>query len=119
MAALSACAPGPGVAPPAAPSARIESPAPASPSLLARAGQAGAPTRAEIEAAFGPADIVRQDGAGAALTYRLESCGLLLLFAADERNALRLADASASARSGAAQPPALSRCEAEAAARRR
>lgn len=71
----------------------------------------------EIERTLGAADISRREGAGAALTYRLDSCALLLLFAADARNAMRLQEASASARrTGPA--PSLEQCAAEVAARR-
>ena len=66
--------------------------------MLHAAGSADAPSQADIERVFGRADIVRQDGAGAALTYRLESCALLLLFSADGGNAMRLAEAHPSAR---------------------
>ena len=86
--------------------------------LLAAAGGASAPTRADIEHAFGPADIVRQDGAGAALTYRYDTCALLLLFSTDSRNALRLREAHPSARRAGAAAPTLDQCAAEAAARR-
>lgn len=85
--------------------------------MLRTAGSAQAPTRAEIERVFGNADIVRQEGAGVALTYRLETCALLLLFSADGRNAMRLAQAHPSARSGGAAP-SLEQCAAEADARR-
>jgi hypothetical protein len=86
--------------------------------LLSAAGRADAPTQAEIERAMGAADVARQDGAGAALTYRLESCALLLLFAADARNAMRLAEAHPSARQAGAPAPSLETCSAEASARR-
>lgn len=86
--------------------------------MLRAAGGADAPTQAEIERAFGRADIARQDGAGAALTYRLESCALLLLFSADGRNALRLTEAHASARRTGEAAPSLEQCAAEAGARR-
>lgn len=86
--------------------------------LLRAAGGTNAPTVQDIERAFGEADIVRRDGAGAALTYRFENCGLLLLFAADGRNTMRLTEAHPSARHGDAQAPTLDQCAAEAAARR-
>lgn len=86
--------------------------------LLRAAGGSNAPTVQDIERAFGEADIVRRDGAGAALTYRFEHCGLLLLFAADSRNTMRLTEAHPSARHGDAQAPTLDQCAAEAAARR-
>jgi hypothetical protein len=87
--------------------------------LLAAAGRANAPTQAEIERAFGPADIARRDGAGAALTYRLDHCALFLVFAADERNAMRLREANPGARRGGEAAPGLEQCADEAAARGR
>ena len=86
--------------------------------LLAAAGGERAPTQREIERTLGPADISRRDGAGAALTYRLETCALLLLFSADARNEMRLAEANASARRAGAAAPSLEQCAAEASARR-
>jgi hypothetical protein len=86
--------------------------------LLAAAGGDRAPTQREVERTLGPADISRRDGAGAALTYRLETCALLLLFSADARNEMRLAEASASARRAGAAAPSLEQCAAEASARR-
>jgi len=86
--------------------------------MLASAGQANAPSRADIERAFGGADIARQDGAGAALTYRLDTCALLLLFRADVRNTLRLSEAHVSARQPSNAAPSLDQCAAEASARR-
>lgn len=95
---------------------------PASPSraaqLLGSAGRADAPSQAEIERAFGPPDISRQDGAGAALTYRLESCALMLVFSGDARNEMRLAEAHASARRAGEAAPSLEACATEADARR-
>lgn len=117
MAALAGCASAPPPPPtpaPAAPSA----PAPSrAAQLLAAAGRADAPTQADIERAFRPADIARQNAAGAALTYRLETCALLLLFEADERNAIRLATAHVSARRPGEAAPSLEQCAAEASAR--
>ena len=85
--------------------------------VLASAGRTNAPTQTEVERALGRPDIARQDGAGAALTYRLETCALLLLFAADARNDLRLAEAHPSARQAGAAAPSLDLCAAEASAR--
>lgn len=85
--------------------------------LLAAAGSADAPTQGEVERALGPADISRRDGAGAALTYRLENCALLLLFAADARNDMRLSEANPSARRAGGEAPSLEQCAAEASAR--
>ncbi|MGD9981855.1 MAG: hypothetical protein AB7H66_08900 [Hyphomonadaceae bacterium] len=101
----------PNVAQPAAPASTRHA------QLLRAAGSANAPTRAEIERAFGRPDIVRQEGAGAALTYRLETCALLLLFSAGEGEGMRLSAAHPSARSGGSTP-SLDQCAAEADARR-
>src|SRR5690606_28296277 len=87
--------------------------------LLAAAGRADAPSRAELERALGAPDIARQDGAGAALTYRLDTCALLLVLTTDARNELRLADAHASPRVPGEAQPTLETCAAEADARRR
>ena len=107
---------------PSAPAASAPAAAPAQPSrlatLLAAAGRADAPTQREIERALGPADISRREGAGAALTYRLENCALLLLFTADARNEMRLAEASPSPRRAGDPAPSLEQCAAEASARR-
>jgi hypothetical protein len=117
---LAACATAAPGAPAAAPAASV--PTAAAPSrlasMLAAAGRDDAPTQSEIERAFGPADITRRDGAGAALTYRLENCALLLLFTADSRNAMRLAEANPSARRAGAALPTLDQCASEADARR-
>ena len=86
--------------------------------LLRQAGGAEAPTPQDITRALGDADIVRQDGVGVAMTYRLETCALLLLFAADQRNAMRLREAHPSARRVGAPAPSLDQCGAEADARR-
>lgn len=68
---------------------------------------------------MGGADITRQDGVGVALTYRLESCALLLLFSSDERNAMRLREAHASARRSGEAAPSLDQCATEAGAHAR
>jgi hypothetical protein len=86
--------------------------------MLTAAGHANAPTRAEIERALGQPDIARQEGAGAALTYRLDTCALLLLFEMDQRNVPRLAEAHASARQSGGAAPTLEQCASEASARR-
>jgi hypothetical protein len=85
---------------------------------LSAAGRADAPTQSEIERLLGAPAISRQDGAGAALTYRLERCALLLVFAADARNAMRLAEAHPSARRSGEAAPTLNECAAEANAAR-
>lgn len=86
--------------------------------LLRAAGGADAPSLQDVERYFGQADIVRRDGAGTALTYRFENCALLLLFAADARNAMRLQEAHPSARHTGVTAPSLDQCAAEAALRR-
>ena len=86
--------------------------------MLRAAGSAEAPSVQDIERLFGQADIARRDGAGAALTYRFDTCALLLLFAADGRNTMRLAEAHPSARRANVAAPSLDQCAAEAAARR-
>lgn len=86
--------------------------------MLSQAGRENAPTRVDVERLLGEADITRQDGAGAALTYRYESCALLLIFTADQRNALRLAEAHPSARRAGEATPSIDQCAAEADARR-
>ena len=102
----------------AAPTAVV---APAAPSraaqLLASAGSADAPSRAELDRTLGAPDIERREGAGVALTYRLESCALLLLMTADARNEMRLAQAHASARRAGEAAPSLEQCAAEASRR--
>ena len=118
LVALAACA----TAPSPTPQAPVASaPSVAAPSralvLLQAAGGAEAPTQAQIEAVFGAPDILRQDGAGAALTYRYEQCALLLLFAADGRNAMRLAEANPGPRRTGAVAPSLEQCATEASAR--
>jgi hypothetical protein len=108
----------PTVATPTAPAAPTTQPTPAPASrgaqLLSRSGQANAPVRADIEHAFGAADIARQDGAGLALTYRLNTCALLLVFAADANGAMRLADVHATARQPGQAAPTLQQCATEA-----
>ena len=114
-ACLAACAATP--AGPAAntPAAQAETPNHSSlaSQLLASAGRADAPSRAELDRAFGPPDIERRDGAGVALTYRLQTCALLLLLTADARNEMRLAEAHASARRAGEAAPSLEQCAAE------
>jgi hypothetical protein len=99
---------------PSAPTSPIDSRAAR---LLAAAGQSDAPTRAAIEQELGQADIARQEGQGLSLTYRLPSCALLLLFAADARNEMRLQQAHVSSRRTDDPLPTLERCAAEAGAR--
>ena len=53
-----------------------------------------------------------------ALTYRFNSCALLLIFTADAHNTMRLADAHPSARQAGQAVPTLDQCAIEAEARR-
>jgi hypothetical protein len=118
---LGACATS---APAAAPAteAAASAPAPAASSraaqVLASAGQANAANRVELVRALGEPDIERREGASLALTYRFESCALLLLLTADARNEMRLAEAHPSARRAGDAAPSLEQCAAEASARR-
>lgn len=119
LAFLGACA----TATPGGPaSVRSEALAPNSPSLAAQlfasAGRSDAPGQRDVERALGAPDISRREGAGAAWTYRLESCALLLLFSADARNEMRLAEVNASARRPGEAAPSVEQCAAEATARR-
>ncbi len=82
--------------------------------LLATAGRDNAATQADVVRLLGAPDIERREGAGTALTYRLENCALLLLFVADQRNAMRLAEAHPSARRPSEPAPTLEACAAEA-----
>jgi hypothetical protein len=119
LALLAACATAPAAT---APSTDPAAPTAVQPSraalLLSAAGRADAPTQSEIERSLGPPDVSRHDGAGAALTYRLDTCALLLLFSADERNVMRLREAHPSARRAGQAAPSLDQCAAEASARR-
>ncbi|MBS0385082.1 MAG: hypothetical protein JSS00_07010 [Proteobacteria bacterium] len=123
-AALAACASTPPTSSEPAPAA-ASAPSPAAApttsrgaQLLSLAGRANAPARADIERMFGAADIARQDGAGLALTYRLNTCALLLIFTADAHNTMRLAEAHPTARRSGLPAPTLDQCAAEAEARR-
>jgi hypothetical protein len=116
--ALAACA----TAPPAAPTPSNEPVVAAPPTsrfaaLLGWAGRPDAPVLAAIERELGAADIRRQDGAGASLTYRLESCALVLLFAADAQNEMRLAETHPGPRRSGAPAPSLDQCATEIEAR--
>lgn len=85
--------------------------------MLAGAGRDNAATQADVVRLMGAPDIERREGAGVALTYRLQNCALLLLFSADQRNAMRLAEAHPSARQPSQPAPSLDSCAAEAANR--
>lgn len=119
LALLAACATTtPAATPSAPPPSSSSAGASRTAQLLSAAGRADSPTIAEIERVLGRADLRRQDGAGAALTYRLQTCALFLVFTADARNAMRLAQAHASARRAGEAAPSLDQCAAEAAASR-
>src|SRR5262245_28082755 len=81
--------------------------------LLERAGRDNAPSQSDVERVLGAADITRRDGAGAALTYRLPNCALLLLFSADGRNTMRLTQANPGPRRAGEATPSLQQCAAE------
>lgn len=117
---LSACASAPPPAPstPAPAASVATAPAPSRVALmLGAAGRADAPTQQAVESLLGRPDLARQDGAGAALTYRYGQCALLLLFTADARNAMRLVEAHAGPRRSGEAAPTLEQCAAEADAR--
>jgi hypothetical protein len=111
LALLAACA----TAAPTTPGASGSSPRASSgiAGLLASAGQNNAPSLPQVERAMGQADIRRQDGVGVALTYRMEHCALLLLFAPDVGNQMKLAVAHPSAREPNQAIPSLEQCAAE------
>jgi hypothetical protein len=79
---------------------------------LAAPGTPGAATLAEVVRLLGAPDVERRDGAGALLTWRLDSCALVLGFAAD-----RLSSVSPGPRRIGEAAPALETCIAEAQAR--
>lgn len=85
--------------------------------MLRRAGANDAPSEQDVARLMGQPDLVRREGAGAAITYRYQQCALLLLFTADERNTMRLREASPGARQAGAAAPTLDQCAVEADAR--
>jgi hypothetical protein len=87
-------------------------------SVLVRQGQPNAPTLGEVESRLGAADVARREAAGALLTYRLDTCGLVLLFEADGSNLLRLRAAAPGPRRAGDAVPSLETCAAELEARR-
>ena len=109
-AASTSAAPAAAATPAAAPSRAAQ--------LLASAGGDSAASRSDLVRTLGEPDIERREGAGVALTYRFESCALLLLLTADARNEMRLAEAHASARRVGEPAPSLEQCAAESARRR-
>jgi len=104
---------------PAAPpeSAPVVSPAPARSgygAVIARAGRADAPQLTQVVQTLGEADIVNREGVGALLTYRSESCALVLIFTED-----RLSEAQAMPRRAGEAAPTLDDCVEAVYARRR
>jgi hypothetical protein len=102
--------PGARPAPPPAAMVRLPDGEPAA--LLARVGQPDALSPLQAAELLGPPDVYRRDGVGALLTWRLESCALVLGFVDD-----RLAHVSPDARIPGAPAPSLNQCVAEARAR--
>lgn len=100
----------PGATTPAAAPSRVAA-------LLRRAGSGDAPSEQDVARLMGQPDLVRREGAGAAITYRYQQCALLLLFTADERNTMRLREAAPGARQAGTQAPTLDQCAVEADAR--
>lgn len=95
----------------------VSRPSPALALLRAASHEASAPTREEVVRILGEPAIMRQDGAGAALTYRTPTCALLLLFEADAQNAHRLTLVHINARRAGVPAPSLEQCAAETPAR--
>lgn len=117
---LAACAssPPPVATPSGPPAAPATAPTASGPvNILTNAGGPNAPAMDQVVRALGAADITRHDGAGVALTYRLDHCALLLLFTADTRNVMRLAEADATPRRASDPAPTLDQCVTEAHAR--
>jgi hypothetical protein len=84
---------------------------------LRRAGAGDAMTPEGARVLFGRADIERVDGAGAMLTYRMQTCALALVFAAPNGGDLRLGAIEAAARNPRTPAPSLAQCVSEARAR--
>ena len=80
---------------------------------LSRFAQADSLTPLQASALLGPPDIDRRDGIGALLTWRLQSCALVLGFAND-----RLVSTDIAARQQGAATPTAAQCITEAQARR-
>lgn len=104
-----ATAPPPATRPSSAATVTAPAGASANERLLRDTGSGGATIQA-VERALGAPHVLRRDGAGAALTYRLEGCSLLLLFAADSRNTLRLAEAHPGPERIGEPAPTLAQC---------
>jgi hypothetical protein len=85
---------------------------------LRRAGAGDAMTPDGARDLFGPAQIERRDGAGAILTWRTQTCAIVLAFGADRAGALRLGAADIAGRDQHAPNPPPEQCVREALARR-
>ncbi len=92
-------------------------PAPASVRAVAPSGAIGlnlgrpdALSLRDALAAFGPADVDRREGQGAILTWKLERCALILVFAADAAGALRAQAAQAGVRRAGETAVSLDQC---------
>lgn len=122
--ALAACAtvpPPPASDPGAQRSRSVVVPLPPSPevaTLLRRAGREDAPLYEDVQRLLGPADVARRETEGALLTYRLENCSLVLAFAADNLNRLRLTDVAPGAPRFGDPAPSLDQCATALEARR-
>jgi len=85
---------------------------------IRRSGAADAMTVEGARILFGKADVERQEGAGAIMTYRTTDCAMTLVFAADNAGDLRLSAAQAVARDQRAAIPPLDKCVRQAIGRR-
>jgi hypothetical protein len=86
--------------------------------LLRQAGTSDAPLLEEVQRTWGQADVARREAAGALLTYRLQTCALVLGFSANSLNQMRLAAVEPGPRRFGDTPPSLDQCAAELDARR-
>jgi hypothetical protein len=93
---------------------RVATPSvPADPvAALARFGQSDSLSPLQAVALLGPPDVDRRDGVGALLTWRLESCAVVLGFAAD-----RLISSSFAPRQAGGTAPSAAECVFEAQSR--
>lgn len=91
----------------------------ASAAVLSGAGGPAAITFEQAQRMFGPADVVRREGAGGLLSYRLPGCALALGFARDRAGELRLSVVEAGPPTPRGAPPSLAQCAAAAETRKR
>jgi hypothetical protein len=99
----------------------VVAPLPPSPevaTLLRRAGREDAPFYEDVQRLLGPADVARRETAGALLTYRLDGCALVLAFAMDNLNRLRLIEVAPGAVRFGDPAPGLDQCATALEARR-